>query len=474
MNSVFISHSSKDIDFVGRLASRLEAHEIKIWLYERETVGGEPFMQVFADALKKDTRFFIIVLTQHSVNSAYVKLELSLAMSHKIKDGVPKVIPLLLEDCVPPNLIADLSYVDFTNQITFDHSFTSLLRALGVKTDRGVNRNHLLISAESVFTKKLRDLLLARGDDLDIGTDHYGERKQTFENYEHGLERFKSDTNAKWLFAVNPEDKLGKFTRKREDELLRELIDAEKHIIFFESGDGFVRRRHRGTAARPVVLIKTDYESAVRELIYVIADKYLQHAANIHIITVLGPRHSVADERRRWYNEFISRLACFHELFDHLYWGDDTDEKYWRGVFQHLRPKFLRSTALPMATWFRDEAEAIMAQVCGSLNLSDPSLLSCVLCGNDDIALGVRDAVIKNTNEGEKAIAEGRLFFVGFDGTDEMVNMLQTCDLHGMTMCADLDAMCGRAVQLVRNGDENESGVIRIPANRKGTERVLR
>lgn len=45
MSSIFLSHNSKDKEFVRRLANRLESYGVKVWVDEAEIKVGESLIK---------------------------------------------------------------------------------------------------------------------------------------------------------------------------------------------------------------------------------------------------------------------------------------------------------------------------------------------------------------------------------------------------------------------------------------------
>ena len=73
---VFISHSSKDHDFVMLLAEKLRKDLIDIWVDEWELQVGDSIVQKIDEGIKKSS-FLIIVFSKYSIKSNWVLRELS-------------------------------------------------------------------------------------------------------------------------------------------------------------------------------------------------------------------------------------------------------------------------------------------------------------------------------------------------------------------------------------------------------------
>ncbi|MHB8927485.1 MAG: toll/interleukin-1 receptor domain-containing protein [Bacillota bacterium] len=129
--SIFLSHSSKDKFFVRKLADRLQARGVEVWLDEAEINVGDSLMEKIGEALDR-TDFVGVVLSHNSVNSEWVQRELRAAMHKELEKRRIVVLPMLLEPVERPPFLRDKLYADFTDPGKFDSSFNLILRTLGV------------------------------------------------------------------------------------------------------------------------------------------------------------------------------------------------------------------------------------------------------------------------------------------------------------------------------------------------------
>ncbi len=98
---VFISHASKDDEFVTALRLALEAQSIPVWVDSRNLRGGNKLAPEIAAAIKAAPHF-IAVLSPNTINSPWVRKEINLALQVK-KEGY-SVIPILLPGVEPSAL----------------------------------------------------------------------------------------------------------------------------------------------------------------------------------------------------------------------------------------------------------------------------------------------------------------------------------------------------------------------------------
>jgi hypothetical protein len=123
---VFLSHSSKDRDFVVRLARVLKGHKIRYWYSTAHIVGAKQWHDEIGRALGR-CDWFLIVLTPDSVRSQWVKRELLFALNEGRYNE--RIIPLLRKPCEYARLswtLPEFQLVDFSG--SFDVGCRQLLR----------------------------------------------------------------------------------------------------------------------------------------------------------------------------------------------------------------------------------------------------------------------------------------------------------------------------------------------------------
>jgi hypothetical protein len=128
---VFLSHSSKDHDFVTRLARVLKRHKIRYWYSATHIAGAKQWHDEIGDALAR-CDWFLVVLTPDSVRSPWVKRELLYALSEERYSE--RIIPVLRKPCEYSRLswtLPEFQIVDLTGN--FDVGCRQLLRVWGVE-----------------------------------------------------------------------------------------------------------------------------------------------------------------------------------------------------------------------------------------------------------------------------------------------------------------------------------------------------
>lgn len=116
----FISHSSKDKDFVRQLAADLVASGVQVWIDEQRIRVGDSIPESIAQGVA-DSDFFLVVISAASVNisaasvnSPWVRKELNQALVHEIEKRRVRVMPVLLDKVERPDTIREKKYANFT------------------------------------------------------------------------------------------------------------------------------------------------------------------------------------------------------------------------------------------------------------------------------------------------------------------------------------------------------------------------
>lgn len=123
----FLSHSSKDKPFVRQLAADLTRNDVAVWLDEREIRVGDSITDKVGQGLATSD-YFLIALSEHSIESAWVQKELNQALITEIEQKKVRILPLKLSDCEIPELIKDKKYADFSQH--YKSGLSELLKAM--------------------------------------------------------------------------------------------------------------------------------------------------------------------------------------------------------------------------------------------------------------------------------------------------------------------------------------------------------
>lgn len=115
--TAFLSYAHEDKDFAERIATELRKDGIDVWIDRWEIKPGDSLIQrIFVEGLS-ECDIFLILLSNASVRSKWVREELDYAMIKKI-DGVTRIIPLIKEKCEIPPPLRTLLWVDVSVDFT--------------------------------------------------------------------------------------------------------------------------------------------------------------------------------------------------------------------------------------------------------------------------------------------------------------------------------------------------------------------
>lgn len=124
---VFICHASEDKGAARELASAMRQFGADVWFDEWEIRVGDSIIQRIDHALGAVSHL-IVLLSQVSVNKPWVRKELSSALIRQLSEKSITVIPLRLDECVIPSILADIRYADA--RAGMEHAIIEIKRAL--------------------------------------------------------------------------------------------------------------------------------------------------------------------------------------------------------------------------------------------------------------------------------------------------------------------------------------------------------
>jgi hypothetical protein len=126
----FISYSSKDRRFVVRLAEDLRHRGLDIWLDLWEMKPGDRLRDKITEGITRCDRL-LVLLSPHSVNSSWVKVELDSAMIRELESNSVVVVPTLYGEISVEDIPLDLKgklYLDFRKRSNYSGNLESILK----------------------------------------------------------------------------------------------------------------------------------------------------------------------------------------------------------------------------------------------------------------------------------------------------------------------------------------------------------
>jgi len=141
--SCFISHSSKDQEFVARLYADLQSNGVRCWYAPEDLKIGEPFLLGIDQGIRLHDKL-LLVLSEQSVNSGWVQQEVLSALAKEQGKEPWVLFPIRLDDAVMDttvpwaNMIRQSRHIgDFTrwkDHGSYKKAFDRLLRDLKGKS----------------------------------------------------------------------------------------------------------------------------------------------------------------------------------------------------------------------------------------------------------------------------------------------------------------------------------------------------
>ncbi len=127
---VFISHATADKDrFVLEFAKRLRSNGVDAWVDQWEMNPGDSLVDKIFEQGLKDSQAMIVVLSNYSIKSKWVREELNVAMVQKIEKST-KLIPVRLDGCDVPECLRATIREDVTNLTEYEAQFRRILNAI--------------------------------------------------------------------------------------------------------------------------------------------------------------------------------------------------------------------------------------------------------------------------------------------------------------------------------------------------------
>ncbi|MGC2108805.1 MAG: toll/interleukin-1 receptor domain-containing protein [Candidatus Korobacteraceae bacterium] len=106
--SCFISYSTRDKEFAERLNADLQAKGVRCWFAPHDMHGGRKIHEQIDEAIRLHDRL-LLILSEHSVSSEWVKTELAKARKREVKEGKRVLFPVRL---VPFEVLRDWECFD--------------------------------------------------------------------------------------------------------------------------------------------------------------------------------------------------------------------------------------------------------------------------------------------------------------------------------------------------------------------------
>jgi len=130
---IFISYSSQNEDLATELYNKCQNLNFKAWFAPKSIKIGENYASIITQAVK-NSEYFILILSEHSINSDQVKRELGLAIKYK-----KKIFPLKIDEYEISGdfeyFLEGVQWILVDNKSYFTQSINYLLKLLSVDNE---------------------------------------------------------------------------------------------------------------------------------------------------------------------------------------------------------------------------------------------------------------------------------------------------------------------------------------------------
>lgn len=169
----FVSHATVDQDrFVRAFATGLRSNGIDAWYAEWGLAGGDSLVERIFDTAIQDADTFIVVLTEASVKSDWVRAELNVGVVRAITKKC-RLIPIVLDGVEVPTALVDTKWIRVDDPADIAGAVDEVLRAvfnrpaappLGAPPAYSLSRPPAgLVQTDAVVFEVIAQLIVERG-----------------------------------------------------------------------------------------------------------------------------------------------------------------------------------------------------------------------------------------------------------------------------------------------------------------------
>jgi hypothetical protein len=123
----FISYSHDDKNIAIKISEYLRNNGVESWIDKWEILPGDSLVQKIFEEGLSGADVFIVILSNSSIESKWVKQELDVALIKRI-EGVTRIVPVIVEKVKIPDAIKPLMWVDVSED--FDKAVRNLLMSI--------------------------------------------------------------------------------------------------------------------------------------------------------------------------------------------------------------------------------------------------------------------------------------------------------------------------------------------------------
>jgi hypothetical protein len=144
--SCFISYSSKDQEFAGRLHADLQNNAVRCWLATEDLKIGDQFRRRIDESILLHDKL-LLILSEHSIASPWVEDEVEAALERERREKRLVLIPVRIDNAVLDTPVAWAAhlrqkrhigdFVRWKDQDAYQAAFKRLMRDLKTENDTG-------------------------------------------------------------------------------------------------------------------------------------------------------------------------------------------------------------------------------------------------------------------------------------------------------------------------------------------------
>lgn len=126
-SGIFLAHSSRDKEFVEKLAHDLRNYRLSVWYDSWTLTVGDSLRERIEAGIARSS-YLLLVLSPQSVRSRWVRFEMNTAFHRELEARRVFVLPVMHRKCTVPLSLRDKLWADFTS--SYDHGLETILKAL--------------------------------------------------------------------------------------------------------------------------------------------------------------------------------------------------------------------------------------------------------------------------------------------------------------------------------------------------------
>lgn len=126
---VFLSYSSFNKEMATWVATDLKMAGFQVWFDNWEIEGGHNIIDEIGKGIEKADALVMLVSKSY-INSIMCKAEWNSYFMTKFKNQPNSIIPIILDDTIPPTILSSIRYLKISENFDYDSMMKDLKRAL--------------------------------------------------------------------------------------------------------------------------------------------------------------------------------------------------------------------------------------------------------------------------------------------------------------------------------------------------------